>query len=76
MEMEYHMFEPPNWDPVEAFVEVLKKVVIQIIPAFLAGTLMGTILWTSYALVLQRCTKNRNPINESRTPSPGSRVRI
>ena len=57
MEMEYHMFEPPNWDPVEAFVEVLKKVVIQIIPAFLAGTLMGTILWTSYALVLQKCTK-------------------
>jgi len=71
IEVDFRLDEATIWDPQDAFIDSLATKVFYIVPAFICGVLVGTIIWAFYILIFKfsnGCVKNnRNSGNENRS---------
>ena len=50
-ELEIRLREPIEWNPRDAFIETVATKVYYIVPAFIAGVMVGIVLWGLYILL-------------------------
>ena len=70
-QVDFRLDEATIWDPQDAFIDNLATKVFYVVPAFICGVLVGTIIWAFYILIFKfsnGCVKNsRNSGNANRS---------
>ena len=60
-QVDFRLDEATVWDPHDAFIDNLATKIFYIVPAFICGVLVGTIIWAFYILIFKfsnGCVKN------------------